>query len=81
MDAAALVADWASKGTVERVDDDAVFVIDTGAPGSAPPLLVLHGFPTSSIDFAAVLGPLATERRVVLLDYPGFGLSAKPDRA
>jgi pimeloyl-ACP methyl ester carboxylesterase len=26
------------------------------------------------------LGSLASERRVVLLDYPGFGLSSKPDR-
>ena len=82
MDAAALVADWASRGSVERVGDDSVFVIDTQtATGGAPPLLVLHGFPTSSIDFAAVLGTLATDRRVVLLDFPGFGLSAKPDRA
>ncbi len=82
MDAAALVADWAARGSVERIGDDAVFVVDTqSASGSAPPLLVLHGFPTSSIDFAGVLGLLAADRRVVLLDFPGFGLSAKPDRA
>jgi pimeloyl-ACP methyl ester carboxylesterase len=82
MDAAALVADWAARGSAERVGDDSVFVIDTQAvrTGAEPPLLVLHGYPTSSIDFAAVLGTLATERRVVLLDYPGFGLSSKPDR-
>jgi pimeloyl-ACP methyl ester carboxylesterase len=82
MDAAALVADWASRGSVERVGDDSVFVIDTqSASGGAPPLLVLHGYPTSSIDFAGVLGALAADRRVVLLDFPGFGLSGKPDRA
>jgi len=81
VDAAALVADWAAKGSVQQVGDDAVFVIDTGtAVGAAPPLVVLHGFPTSSIDFAAVLARLAADRRVVLLDFPGFGLSAKPDR-
>ena len=82
MDAAALVADWAARGSAERVGDDTVFVIDTQAvrTGAAPPLLVLHGYPTSSIDFAAVTGALASERRVVLLDYPGFGLSSKPDR-
>jgi pimeloyl-ACP methyl ester carboxylesterase len=68
---------------VERVGDDGVFVVDTQSvrTGAAPPLLVLHGYPTSSIDFAAVVGALAAERRVVLLDYPGFGLSTKPDRA
>jgi pimeloyl-ACP methyl ester carboxylesterase len=46
-----------------------------------PPLLVLHGFPTSSIDYFGVLPALAAARRVVLLDFPGYGLSAKPDRA
>jgi pimeloyl-ACP methyl ester carboxylesterase len=83
MDAAALVADWAARGSVERIGDDGVFVVDTQAvrSGAAPPLLVLHGYPTSSIDFAAVLAALAAERRVILLDYPGFGLSSKPDRA
>jgi pimeloyl-ACP methyl ester carboxylesterase len=83
MDAAALVADWAGRGSVERIGDDGVFVVDTQSvrSGAAPPLLVLHGYPTSSIDFAAVLAALAAERRVILLDYPGFGLSLKPDRA
>ena len=47
----------------------------------APPLLVLHGFPTSSIDFASVLPSLREGRRVVLVDLPGYGQSAKPDRA
>jgi pimeloyl-ACP methyl ester carboxylesterase len=83
MRAADLVADWAGRGSAERIGDDSVFVVDTQSvrSGSAPPLLVLHGYPTSSIDFAAVLGALAGERRVILLDYPGFGLSSKPDRA
>jgi pimeloyl-ACP methyl ester carboxylesterase len=83
MDAAGLVADWAARGAAERIGDDSVFVVDTQAvrSGATPPLLVLHGYPTSSIDFAAVLGALAADRRVVLLDYPGYGLSSKPDRA
>ena len=41
---------------------------------------MLHGFPTCSYDFASVLPTLAARRRVVLVDYPGYGLSAKPDR-
>ena len=83
MQAAELVADWAARGSAERIGDDVVFVVDTQSvrSGAAPPLLVLHGYPTSSIDFAAVLAALAAERRVILLDYPGFGLSSKPDRA
>jgi pimeloyl-ACP methyl ester carboxylesterase len=43
------------------------------------PLLVLHGFPSSSYDFAAVLDDLRRTRRVFLLDFLGYGLSAKPD--
>lgn len=41
---------------------------------------MLHGFPTSSHDWVRVLDALARRRRVVLLDFLGFGLSAKPDQ-
>jgi len=44
------------------------------------PLLVLHGFPSSSYDFAAVLDDLRRTRRVLLLDFLGYGLSDKPDQ-
>jgi pimeloyl-ACP methyl ester carboxylesterase len=77
------VEDWARRATEVAVGGEAVAVVDVpaGRPGAAPPLLVIHGFPTSSIDFAPVLDRLAQRRRVVLLDLPGYGLSAKPDRA
>ena len=48
---------------------------------AAAPLLVLHGFPTSSLDFHAVLEPLRRHRRVLLFDFLGYGLSDKPDQA
>ncbi|MET0666461.1 MAG: alpha/beta hydrolase [Acidimicrobiales bacterium] len=44
------------------------------------PLLIVHGFPTSSFDFVDVVERLARHRRVVLSDHVGYGLSAKPDR-
>ena len=74
---------WAARAEEVVVGGEAVAVVDVAAdrPGDAPPLLVVHGFPTSSVDFAPVLGRLAERRRVVLLDLPGYGLSAKPDRA
>jgi len=58
-----------------------VFTIDAPSIGAEvhEPLLVLHGFPTSSFDYAAVLDPLRAGRRVLLLDGLGYGLSAKPD--
>jgi pimeloyl-ACP methyl ester carboxylesterase len=83
MGAAQIIAEWESSGGLVRVGDDELFVVDAAAEQDAgsPPLLVLHGFPTSSIDFAAVLPALRAGRRVVLLDMPGYGQSAKPDRA
>ena len=41
-------------------------------------MLLLHGFPTSSIDWYEVAGLLAGEHRVCMLDFPGFGFSDKP---
>jgi len=58
-----------------RVRNMNVFVVDEGA-GAATPLLILHGFPTSSFDFRGVIPRLG--RRVVTLDFPGFGFSDKP---
>jgi pimeloyl-ACP methyl ester carboxylesterase len=58
-----------------------VFVVEVPGADAGDPVLVLHGFPTSSHDWTPVLGALATSGPVVLLDLPGYGLSAKPDRA
>jgi len=58
-----------------------VFVRDEApaAPVSdATPLLVFHGFPTSSHDWHLALPHLAARRRVVLFDFLGYGLSDKP---
>ena len=74
--------DWEAMGTRRALCGERVFTID--APSLGPerhaPLLVLHGFPTSSFDYAAVLDGLRDGRRVLLLDMVGYGLSAKPDR-
>ena len=51
------------------------------APRPLEPLLVIHGFPSSSFDFHHVVDALAEHRRVLLFDMIGYGLSAKPDRA
>lgn len=39
----------------------------------APPLLLIHGFPSSSISFRNVIGTLARDCFVVAPDLPGFG--------
>jgi pimeloyl-ACP methyl ester carboxylesterase len=54
-----------------------VFHAEFGDP-EAPALVLLHGFPTSSIDWYDVVGALGEEHRVCMLDFPGFGFSDKP---
>lgn len=75
-------ADWAARGRTITCDGNDIFVLDQPAATDAgnDPLLVLHGFPTSSYDWAHVLPALCATRRVILLDFLGFGLSSKPDR-
>ena len=77
----ALVDTWRSRGRDHQLLGHRIFVIEVPATGpvAAPPLLVLHGFPTSSFDFHLVVDALAADRRVVLFDMLGYGLSAKPD--
>jgi pimeloyl-ACP methyl ester carboxylesterase len=49
--------------------------------GSGPPVLLLHGWPTSSFLWRNVMPPIARANRVVALDLPGFGGSDKPEGA
>ena len=78
---------WVARGrTIAWADSDGnrndIFLVDEPATTEAgnDPLLVLHGFPTSSYDWSHVLPALSAERRVILPDFLGFGLSSKPDR-
>ena len=43
-------------------------------------LLLLHGFPTSSVMFKNLMTVLSDEYHLVAPDYPGFGFSAFPDK-
>jgi pimeloyl-ACP methyl ester carboxylesterase len=74
---------WEAVGTIRALHGERIFTVDAPSigPERHPPLLVLHGFPTSSFDYAAVLDGLRAGRRVLLFDMLGYGLSAKPDRA
>jgi pimeloyl-ACP methyl ester carboxylesterase len=77
----AVVTEWEAAGRRIDVDGREVFVRDVPAEGdeSGPPILVLHGFPSASFDYRHVLDALCRTRRVILFDFLGFGLSAKPD--
>ena len=46
--------------------------------GSGPPMTLLHGFPSSSHDWARVAPALAERHALLLPDFLGFGASDKP---
>jgi pimeloyl-ACP methyl ester carboxylesterase len=47
--------------------------------GAGPTLLLLHGFPTWSYDYAEVASDLARDYDVITLDFLGYGASDKPN--
>lgn len=46
----ALTENWLARGRHETVDGLSLFVVEAG-PERAPPILVLHGFPSWSVDY------------------------------
>lgn len=62
---------------VAKVRDLDIFYREAG-PKSAPTVLLLHGFPTSSHMFRELIPVLATKYHVIAPDYPGFGHSSAP---
>lgn len=55
-----------------------VFYRAAGEP-SAPVVLLLHGFPTSSFMFRELIPRLADQFRVIAPDLPGFGFTEVPE--
>lgn len=47
--------------------------------GQGPVVLMLHGFPTWSYDYAEVANDLASDHDVITLDFLGYGASDKPN--
>jgi pimeloyl-ACP methyl ester carboxylesterase len=63
--------------TLERLQVDGL-TIAYRELGSGPPVLLLHGWPTSSHLWREVMLPIAERNRVLAIDLPGFGGSDKP---
>jgi pimeloyl-ACP methyl ester carboxylesterase len=59
------------------IDGLEIFYREAG-PKTAPTLLLLHGFPTSSHMFRDLIPALADKYHVIAPDYPGFGYSSMP---
>ena len=69
--------DWSPTEPMGQIEQLRVFHAERGDP-DAPVLLLVHGFPTSSIDWFDVVDTLSADHRVCLVDFPGFGFSDKP---
>jgi pimeloyl-ACP methyl ester carboxylesterase len=67
--------------SVHKVEADGVevFYRSAGDP-SAPVVLLLHGFPTSSFMFRELIPRLADQFRVIAPDLPGFGFTEVPEK-
>lgn len=74
---------WEAAGRYVPTDlfQHQIFCREIGNPAAAPDktLLLLHGFPESSFSYHKVVAGLAQVfERIVLFDFPGYGLSDKP---
>jgi pimeloyl-ACP methyl ester carboxylesterase len=70
--------EWAARAAPVESGGVRVAAYDEGDPGGSV-VTFLHGYPSSSLDVVPVLDRLAPVGvRVVTLDFPGFGASAKP---
>jgi pimeloyl-ACP methyl ester carboxylesterase len=78
-DVAELHAAWERRGRrVELAEGHRLFALQEGR---GPDLVLVHGFPSTSHDYAAVLPLLTPHFRVTTFDQLGFGFSDKPHAA
>src|ERR1700747_2799236 len=61
------------------VDGSKIFYREAGSK-TAPAILLLHGFPTSSHMYRNLIPALADRYHVVAPDLPGFGFPVPPSR-
>lgn len=79
---AELAGAWRARGRVEPLAGSPTWVLDGPCRGvpDGPPVVLVHGFPTCAWDWRHLVDELRDRRRVLALDLPGYGSSAKPDR-
>jgi pimeloyl-ACP methyl ester carboxylesterase len=73
------VETWWSRGEhVTLAAGDGSWPIFLRRLGDGPTMTLLHGFPSSSHDWAKIAPALATRHSLLMPDFLGFGASAKP---
>lgn len=71
-----LVARWAPEPSrFIELDGMQVHIRDTGPRSDTAPILLLHGMSSSLHSFEGWQSALQTQRRVISIDLPGFGLT------
>ena len=65
---------WQQSGTLTTIAGHRIFVREQPASGEEPPLLFLHGYPSSSYDWRQAF-QLLGGHRLIVFDFLGFGLS------
>jgi len=61
-----------------NVDGLTIFYRETGDPDK-PTILLLHGFPSTSYMYDALMNDLSEDYHLIAPDYPGFGNSSQPE--
>ncbi len=69
---------WQAAGKSEKICGYDIFYRDTGE-NERTPLLLIHGFPTSSWDWGFIWESLNSRFRLIAPDMLGFGFSEKPN--
>lgn len=67
--------EWRQRGRLEEFRGHRIHLYHQ--PGEGPPLVLLHGFPTSSFDYRKLID-LFPNQEILAFDFLGFGLSDKP---
>src|SRR5579884_387461 len=70
-------AAWRRAGTFIELDNRRIFVRERARDSTRPPLLFLHGYPSSSYDWRHAFDTL-DGHRLIVFDFLGYGLSEKP---
>jgi pimeloyl-ACP methyl ester carboxylesterase len=76
-DLTARTEDWRQSGTLVEINRHKIFVRERDGDPDRPPLLFLHGYPSSSYDWRHAFDELPGHR-LIAFDFLGYGLSDKP---
>ena len=73
----ARTAAWRQAGTFTEIGGQKIFTRERAGAPDRPPLMFLHGYPSSSYDWRGAFDRL-DGHRLIAFDFLGYGLSDKP---